>query len=105
MTTIEEMLNNRRNEINAEIVRLQEELAKVGTALSHLTGTPVEEVKLTREEAIIEAVRQGHTRPKTIDRFIRTNMKMKLNVGSLRSTLSRLKTEGKIKHDDSGWIM
>lgn len=106
--SIEEMLVTRRNEINAEIARLQEERAKIDNIAAQLTepaqSIVPEDPKIARERAIIEAVRNGNTRPKSIDRYLRSQLKMRLNIGSLRSTLSRLKSEQKINHNETGWV-
>lgn len=99
---IEEMLNTRRVEINQEIAKLDEERRKIDGVLAGLVEPTVIPSK---EEAIIEAVRVGNKRPTTIHNYIKKNMRMNMNIGSLRSTLSRLKSEGRISRNDDGWIM
>lgn len=118
--TIKDLLDTRRNEINVEIAKLQEERSQIDRIIPQLntptTSTTTETVdaapvalstdpKIAREQAIIDAVAHGNTRPKSIDRYLRQNLKMRLNIGSLRSTLSRLKTEQKINHNETGWVL
>lgn len=105
---VQEVLRTRRVEIQAEIETLKNEMTQIDAALGVLDNDPetvADKKPLTREEAIIEAVRNGNTRPTTIHKFVKSKLRMNLNIGSLRSTLSRLKSDGRIHHDGTGWIM
>ncbi|AHJ10727.1 hypothetical protein P106B_44 [Rhizobium phage vB_RglS_P106B] len=102
---IEEILKNRRNELNGEIEQLEQERNKIDTALSIIINGNKPEEGMTKETAIIEAVKHGSRKPNTIHRYIQQHMRMNMNIGSLRSTLSRLKSEGKISHNEHGWTM
>ncbi len=105
---VQEVLRTRRVEIQAEIETLKTEMVKVDAALGVLDNDPetvAEKKPLTREEAIIEAVRKGNTKPTAIHAFIKKQLRMNLNIGSMRSTLSRLKSEGRINHNGTGWTM
>lgn len=93
MHSTEEILKNRK-------IELQQEIDKIDIALETMVTQP-----FSKEEAIIEAVRAGNHRPINIHRHLRTRMRMNIPQGSIRTMLSRMKKENKIKHDDTGWVI
>lgn len=104
---VHDVLRTRAIEIDAEIEALKNEQTQIAAALAVLENERKEDDRkpLTNEQAIVEAVRKGQRRPQDIHKFLTRQMRMKVNIGSLRSTLSRLKKEGKINHDNTGWVM
>lgn len=105
---VQEVLRTRRVEVLAEIETLKHELVQIDVAMSALdtdTETVADKKPLTREEAIIEAVRNGKRKPVEIHAFVKKQLRMNLNMGSMRSTLSRMKADKRINHDGSGWII
>lgn len=93
MHSTEEILKNRK-------IELQQEIDKIDVALETMTAQPY-----SKEEAIVEAVRAGNRRPINIQRHLRTRLRMNIAGGSVRTMLSRMKKENKIKHDETGWFI
>jgi hypothetical protein len=113
MLNVSEILRNRKVEIAAERIALDNEEAQIDYALDAIaekaskyrqppTG---DEMPLKKEDAVVEAVKHGQKRPADIHKFLTKKMGVEMNLGSVRSTLSRLKSENRIKHDASGWVM
>lgn len=104
---VHEVLRTRAIEIEAEIETLRNEATQIKAALTALDGETTTEDKkpLKREDAIVEAVKSGQKKPQDIHKFLTRKMGVKMNIGSLRSTLTRLKNDGRIHHDGIGWIM
>ncbi|QWY83138.1 hypothetical protein [Rhizobium phage RHph_X2_24] len=107
MTNVQEVLRTRKLEIEAEMEALRNEQTRIDTALTALDDEKHDDASkpVKREDAIVEAVKHGKRKPQDIHKFLTRNMGVKIPLGSLRSTLTRLKSEGRIHHDGSGWIM
>lgn len=100
---VHDVLRTRKVEIDTEIEALRNEKVQIDAALAVLEGEPEKPIK--REDAIIAAVKSGKQKPQDIHKFIKRQIGLDMNIGSLRSTLSRLKSEGRIDRDASGWKM
>ncbi|PWE31160.1 hypothetical protein DDZ14_14155 [Maritimibacter sp. 55A14] len=61
--------------------------------------------KMARDEAVIEAIKNGKRQPVAILDFIIRHLGIETTINSVRTRLSRLKNEGRIAHDSRGWIM
>lgn len=115
---VAESIKERQNEIAIELSRLTDEQNRLSDALKIIgdvapvvsnndnkTTEQPTPVTATKESLIKDAVKRGHKKPATIHKFIRTRYRVDMNIGSLRSTLSRLKNDGAIVHDASGWAI
>lgn len=119
---VAETIKVRQNEITAEIERLAAEQSRLNEALKIINidipapsvisndnedvaaAAPDVAVKATKEALIKDAVKRGNKKPASIHNFIRKRHGIEVNIGSLRSTLTRLGKAGAIKHDASGWV-
>lgn len=114
MLNVSEILKSRKVEIQSERLALDNEEAQINYALDAIeeqaaklrnVNPPGDEIPLKKEDAVIEAVKRGNKKPADIHKFLGHKMGIDMNLGSVRSTLSRLKSENRIKHDASGWVM
>lgn len=106
---IHDILKTRRDEAIEKIETLKREVSEIERAMKVLgEPTPQEqppraEGYMTKDDAIIEALKAGHNTPAMISDFIRTKLNIPVNPASTRTRLSRMKADGKIKHDGIGW--
>lgn len=114
---IHELLINRKNEALAQIETLRQEVAEIERMLvtanvPQLVSAGDVPVALdqhdttairSKDDAIIAAIRAGNNTPAKISEFIQSKLGLEVNQGSTRTRLSRMKADGKIKHDGLGW--
>ncbi|WP_370301653.1 hypothetical protein [Pseudooceanicola sp.] len=91
------------------VVTARDPLADIATSPEKIAES-LQEVQRKRDQmpiddAIIEAVKNGVRSPAKILRFLSTQLGVDTTINSVRTRLSRLKKEGKIAHDNRGWIM
>lgn len=60
---------------------------------------------MTRDAAIIEAIKNGKRQPAAILDFMSRHLGVETTINSVRTRLSRMKSSGEIQHDKRGWIM
>jgi hypothetical protein len=110
---IHEILINRKNEVlaqieilNKEVLEIDRMLATAGTSQSHnVSSVPVMPQRMTKDDAILQAIQAGHNTPAKISDFIRQKLNIDVNDATTRTRLSRMKADGKIKHDGIGWTL
>jgi hypothetical protein len=121
---IHEILINRKNEALAQIDALRQEISEIDRMLANAsvpagaangstfqaTVSPamvpvMPRAHMTKDDAIIEAVKAGNNTPALISEFIRTKLGVPVNPATTRTRLSRMKADGKIKHDGIGWTL
>lgn len=113
---VQELLRTRKMEITAARVELDNEERQIDLALNAMvkvkqpetvgaTARADKPVPVKKEDAIVDAVQHGQRTPSNIHKFLKKEMGVEINIGSLRSTLSRLKSEGRVKRDASGWTL
>lgn len=103
---VQELLKTRKAEILDEIATLKSEITDIDIALVHLTADNPETQDtddISRFEAIREAIKNGNRKPAAIHKYMTQTLGVRMPIGSLRSTLSRLKSDGKIHRNESGW--
>lgn len=108
---IHELLIGRKKEIEEQLTALQSEAAEIDRILSAAriqpvnTSAQVNTVGMTKDDAIIHALKAGARTPAQIADFIRQQLGMEVNPASTHTRLSRMKADGKIKHDGVGWSL
>jgi hypothetical protein len=122
MSSIVDVLNAKRAELNEQIALAKEELKKVEVALKAIQGavsagaerpTPKQGHKvpngnhsgLTVDQAMLEAVKSGAQVPREIHKFIEQHLAVKTTLGSVSTRLWKLRKEKKIKHDGHKWVV
>lgn len=107
---IQEIFHARKVQIQEERRALDIEETQIDHALDALAeDTTIKatsgETPIKKEDAVLQAVKSGKKRPQDIHTFLKRKLDVTMNLGSVRSTLSRLKSEGRINRDASGWVM
>ena len=112
---IHEMLLNRKREIEDQLRTLvaeSEEIerllvaAKVpAMASASVASVPVRAATISKDEAIMQALRAGIKTPARIADYMKNELGLDVNQASTRTRLSRMKADGKIKHDGEGWTL
>jgi hypothetical protein len=112
--SVRELLLNRKNEIAAEIEKLQTETREIDKMLSVTLTVPPAVIQratppepdqrpTTKDEAIIDAIKAGNNTPAKISGYIRQKLGVDVNDASTRTRLSRMKAADKLSHDGFGW--
>lgn len=112
MINVKEMLLTQRDTINAQIKALKVEVTKIDAALQaveEVSGpklpNPAKGSKLNVNDAIIEAIKNGHHSATEIVGFIEKQLILSTTLNSVRTRLSALKKEKKISNTAKGWVM
>jgi len=113
---IHELLINRKIEalqqidtLKAEVQEIERLLVTANVPQLVTTGdVPVMLQETTqrptsKDDAIIKAIQAGNNTPALISEFMREKLGIPVNPASTRTRLSRMKADGKIKHDGLGW--
>ncbi len=112
MVNILETLQAQREEISAQIKSLKKEMAKVDAAIlavNSMDDSTSPKVltytsKMTINQAIVEAVKNGSSTPKEILAFLEDHLAMSTTINSVRTRVSRLSSEKKIVKSNKGWV-
>jgi hypothetical protein len=103
---VHEILVDRKKAVLDEIASLEREVAEIDRMLAvspppTASGVPL--FRMTKEEQIFEAIKAGHHTPAQITDHLSRTLGHAINSGTIRTRLSRMKTEGKISRDARGW--
>lgn len=111
-------LTSQRESLDRQIAELSADLRDVVTAIaaikkSHESGADTRDAaprpkaypqKMPINEAVLRAVANGRKTPQNILAFIQKDLSMTTTLMSVRTRLSRLKNDGKVSLNGSGWI-
>ncbi len=108
MSRTTNILENRLAQVAAELEPLQTELREIQTALDAIRAqdislSQVESSKLPINDAILEAIRNGQSKPADIHKFLADHLRVHTTRNSVNTRLSKLKKEGVIKSGENGW--
>lgn len=108
--TVEELLRNKRQELEAERERIHRELEQVEAALEAIAPITVSPAASDRpgsglsiDEAIVRAVGAGCRTPLTILAYLGNELLISTTVNSIRTRVSKLYQEGRIAKGNNGW--
>ena len=61
--------------------------------------------KLNIDDAILEAIKNGVRAPSPILKFLANHLGVQTTINSVRTRVSRMSKQGRLAHDDRGWIL
>lgn len=117
--SIKEILNKRHADLKAGIAVVEHELREIEAALKAIESvtpsapsSPAQESSnrfdirhsMPVNDAVVLAVNAGCKTPMEILKYLQNQLGIMTTINSVRSRVSPLKAEGKIKHDGTGWV-
>ncbi|MDT9600029.1 hypothetical protein [Sphingosinicella rhizophila] len=108
-----EMLLERQKELEAQKAVIEKDLSDVAKAIAAINGPASAAVKLEGnqpshpmpvDKAIVIAVREGSRTPVQILDYLRKRLGVHTTINSVRTRVSKLKNDGRIDHDETGWV-
>lgn len=109
---IHEILVDRRKTALDQIAVLEQEITEIDRMLTLSPPPPpataITSIPLSRrskEEQVIEAVKAGCHTPAQITEYLAKAIGKPINAGSIRTRLTRMKGEGKIRHEGKAWCL
>ena len=97
--------DNQIAEIDAAISAIKAKRNAAGSTQSESTTPPATRQIMSIDDGIVEAVRNDNRTPANIYIFLERQLGIKTTINSVRTRVSRLKSDGKIARGDDGWIM
>jgi hypothetical protein len=111
-----EVLRKHKAEVNNQIDLLKKQLKQIDVAINAVVGAGGQETtvqpqlrqphhSMPVDEAILMAISGGNTTPMTILNYIVSQLGINTTINSVRTRVSRLKSEGKITNGVDGWVI
>lgn len=109
MTSILQLLKDRRIEAQREIDRLRAEVRDIDTAITAIQSSggisKTPSGKSSIDDAVVEAVKMGMKTPTSIHKYLHNELNVETSLQSVRVRASRLGQEGRLGRDKDGWAL